>query len=206
MDVTPTTSQAPLRVCVFCAASDDIDAEHIALAAEVGTAIGRRGWTLITGGGSVSMMGAVSRAARAAGGKTVGVIPEALLHHEVADEAADELVVTADMRTRKGEMDRRSDAFLALAGGIGTLEELIEVWVARTLGMHNKPVVVLDPLGHYSALKELVEHMVATSFVRPQALAALEWAASVEEAMTAVTLTSGQTFVSSDAELLEFEP
>jgi uncharacterized protein (TIGR00730 family) len=206
MDVTPTTAQPPFSVCVFCAASDDIDAEHIALAAEVGTAIGRRGWTLITGGGSVSMMGAVSRAARAAGGKTVGVIPEALLHHEVADEAADELVVTADMRTRKGEMDRRSDAFLALAGGIGTLEELIEVWVARTLGMHNKPVVVLDPLGHYSALKELVEHMVATSFVRPQALAALEWAASVEEAMTAVTLTSGQTFVSNDAELLEFEP
>jgi uncharacterized protein (TIGR00730 family) len=204
--VNGEASPGALSVCVFCAASDDIEDQHIALATEVGTAIGRRGWTLVTGGGSVSMMGAVARAARAAGGRTVGVIPEALLHHEVADEAADELVVTPDMRTRKGEMDRRSDAFLALAGGIGTLEELIEVWVARTLGMHSKPVVVLDPSGHYAALKELVEHMVSTSFVRPQALAALEWAASVEDAMSAVERTSDQMFVSNDAELLEFEP
>jgi uncharacterized protein (TIGR00730 family) len=206
MVVSDDVSADALSVCVFCAASDDIDPQHMVLATEVGTAIGRRGWTLVTGGGSVSMMGAVSRATRAAGGRTIGVIPEALLHHEVADEAADELVVTADMRTRKGEMDRRSDAFLALAGGIGTLEELIEVWVGRTLGMHNKPVVVLDPSGHYAALKELVEHMVSTSFVRPQALAALDWAASVEDAMSAVERTSDQMFVSNDAELLEFEP
>jgi uncharacterized protein (TIGR00730 family) len=206
MGLNPPAIQSPFSVCVFCAASDDIEAHHLEVAAQVGTAIGERGWTLITGGGSVSMMGAVARATRAAGGRTVGVIPEALLHHEVADEGADELVVTPDMRSRKGEMDRRSDAFLALAGGIGTLEELIEVWVARTLGMHNKPVVVFDPSGHYAALRELTEHMVATSFVRPQALAALEWATSVEDAMSALARTTDQTFVSNDAELLEFEP
>ena len=87
------------------------------------------------------MMGAVARAARAGGAHTVGVIPEALLDMEVGDRDADELLVVDDMRTRKGLMDDRADAFLALPGGLGTLEELVEVWVARSLGLHAKPVV-----------------------------------------------------------------
>lgn len=204
------TPEAPLTpdisVCVFCASSAAIEDHHLDLATRVGEAMGARGWTVVTGGGSVSMMGAVSRAARRSGGRTVGVIPEGLLHHEVADEEADELVVTPDMRTRKGEMDRRSDAFLALAGGIGTLEELIEVWVARTLGMHDKPVIVLDPSGHYAALRDLVEHMVTTSFVHAKALTAITWATTVDEALAAVTKPVTQKYKADDAELLEFEP
>src|SRR3954462_12706515 len=127
-------------VCVFCASSERIPQRYVDLAADVGTELARRGHSLVTGGGSVSCMGAVARAARAGGAWTVGVIPRALLAMEVADTEADELVVTETMRERKAEMERRADAFLTLPGGIGTLEELFEIWVARTLGMHDKPL------------------------------------------------------------------
>src|SRR5215212_8611841 len=121
-------------ICVFCSSSERIHRRYLDLAAEVGSELARRGHALVSGGGSVSCMGAVARAARAGGAYTTGVIPRALLDKEVADGEADELVVTDTMRERKAEMDRRADAFLALPGGIGTLEELIEIWVARTLG------------------------------------------------------------------------
>ena len=114
----------------------------------------------MSGAGSISMMGEVGRAARAAGGHTVGVIPDALVAMEVADHDSDEFIVTRDMRQRKGIMDERSDAFLALPGGIGTLEELVEVWTARSLNMHHKPVVVLDPWGDYDHLHALLDHWV----------------------------------------------
>ena len=113
----------------------------------VGAAIAERGWTLVSGGGNVSAMGALASAARARGGRTVGVIPKALVHREVADVEADELIVTDTMRERKQMMEDRADAFIALPGGIGTLEELFEAWTAGYLGMHDKPVVMLDPSG-----------------------------------------------------------
>lgn len=134
-------------ICVYCSSSEFIDLAYVELAAAVGSEIARRGHGLVSGGGSVSCMGAVARAARAGGAYTVGVIPDALRLREVADVDADELVVTSDMRTRKAEMDRRADGFLVLPGGLGTLEELLEIWTSRTLGMHTKPVVVLDPGG-----------------------------------------------------------
>jgi uncharacterized protein (TIGR00730 family) len=171
-----------LAVCVFCASSERIDAAHAALAREVGGQIAGRGWSLVSGGGSVGMMGAVARAVRAGGGHTVGVIPRALVDAEVADHGADELVVTDDMRQRKGVMDRRSDAFLTLPGGIGTLEELLEIWVARSLGMHAKPVVVLDPTGVFAPLRAQVGALVEAGFVRVEAAEAVVWAASVDEA------------------------
>lgn len=146
----------------------------------------RRGWTLVSGGGSVSCMGELARAARAGGARTVGIVPRALVDLEVADHDADELVVTDDMRARKSEMDRRSDAFLALPGGIGTLEELLEVWVSRTLGLHAKPVVGLDPDGVYAPLREQIDRLVAEGFVRAQARDALRWTTDVREALDAV--------------------
>ena len=200
------TAAGAWSVCVFCASSEAIDPVHLETAAAVGRAIGDRGWTLVTGGGSVSMMGAVAAGARETGGRTVGVIPEALLHHEVADEAADELVVTVDMRTRKGEMDRRSDAFLVLAGGIGTLEEMVEIWVARTLRMTDKPLVVLDPQDHYRHLRALGEHFVTEGFVRRQALEAVAWTTDVPSAMAALAAPAQMPGEVSDAELLEFDP
>ena len=174
-------------VCVFCASSTRIDDRYPALAAELGHALGQRGITLVSGGGSVSMMGAVARAARAAGGHTVGVIPRALLELEVADHDADELIVTADMRDRKGVMDARADGFIVLPGGIGTLEEFTEVWTAFTLGMHTKPVVVLDPWGDYAHLRALIEHLVAQGFVRRAAADVVHWTTTVEQALAALT-------------------
>ena len=169
-------------VCVYCASSTRIASSYVELAAEVGTVLARRGHSLVSGGGDLSCMGAVARAARAGGARTVGVIPQALLELEVGDQAADELLVVDDMRTRKGLMDSRSDAFLTLPGGLGTLEELTEVWVARFLGMHVKPVVALDLDGLYAPLRAQVALMVERGFVRPQAAATLQWASSVEDA------------------------
>ena len=173
-------------VCVFCASSLHIDARYLDLAADVGTAIADRGWDLVSGAGSISMMGAVARAARAAGGHTIGVIPDALVQREVADHDSDELLVTRDMRQRKGLMDERSDAFLALPGGIGTLEELVEVWTARSLNMHHKPVVVLDPWGDYDHLHALLDHWQDRGFVRSEAVAHVHWAQDIADALDAI--------------------
>jgi uncharacterized protein (TIGR00730 family) len=127
-------------------------------------------------------MGAVARAARAGGARTVGVIPESLVSAEVADVDSDELLVTPDMRSRKAEMDRRSDAFLVLPGGLGTLEELFEIWSTRVLGMHKKPLVILDPYGLYDPLRELMTHLVEQDFARPKVFDAVGWTASIPEA------------------------
>src|SRR3954466_8470471 len=173
-------------VCVFCASSERIDDRYLALAAEVGTELARRGHRLVTGGGSVSCMGAVARAARAGGAHTVGIIPDALRAWEVADEGADELIVTVDMRTRKGEMDSRADAFLTLPGGLGTLEELLEIWVARTLRMHDKPLVVLDPDGIFAPLREQVDLLIHKGFARRAVQDAIVWAETVAAGLAAL--------------------
>ncbi|HEX2314862.1 MAG TPA: TIGR00730 family Rossman fold protein [Thermomonospora sp.] len=171
-----------LAVCVFCASSSRIDPAYVELAAETGAELARRGHSLVSGGAQVSCMGAVARAARAGGARTVGVIPEALVSVEISDEDNDELVVTPDMRSRKAEMDRRSDAFLVLPGGIGTLEELFEIWTARVLGMHDKPLVILDPTGVYEPLRELMTSLADQGFARPKIFDAVGWTASVSEA------------------------
>lgn len=169
-------------ICVFCSSSEDIDSSFVDLAAAVGAEIGRRGHTLVSGGGRVSMMGAVARATRHAGGRTIGVIPAALRSLEVADELADELVVTATMRERKAEMEGRADGFLALPGGIGTLEELLEIWVARSLGFHSKPVVVLDPQGVFAPLRHQVALLHESGFLKSAALECCVFVSSAVEA------------------------
>jgi uncharacterized protein (TIGR00730 family) len=196
-------------ICVFCASSERIPKRYVDLAADVGTELARRGHTLVSGGGSVSCMGAVARAARAGGAHTVGVIPEGLLQWEVADEGADELVVTPDMRARKGEMDRRADAFLTLPGGIGTLEELLEIWTGRVLGMHDKPVVVLDPDGVFAPLRQQVDDLIATGFARESVYQAITWATDLQVAFDAVEreLARGDTVPPPEPEeVLEGEP
>ena len=174
------------RICVFCSSSERIHPAHIELATELGAELARRGHDLVSGGGRVSMMGAVARAVRGGGRHTLGVIPHALVGLEVADEDADELVVTPDMRERKGRMDAAADAFVALPGGLGTLEELLEVWVAGTLGLHDKPVVILDPTGVYGGLRDLVDKLLVQGFVRPGAEQLAVWTSSVPEALDAV--------------------
>ncbi|MEU7988551.1 TIGR00730 family Rossman fold protein [Streptosporangium canum] len=169
-------------ICVFLASSQKIDNKYLALAEEVGAELARRGHTLVSGGAKVSCMGAVARAVRAGGARTIGVIPQALVDIEVSDEESDELIVTTDMRERKGVMDARSDAFLVLPGGIGTLEELFEIWTSRTIGLHDKPLVLLDPWGVYAPLRTLVEGMHEQGFTRPDVFDAISWTTTVEEA------------------------
>ena len=195
-------------ICVYCSSSSRIDQSYVDLAAEVGTEIAKRGHSLVSGGGDLSCMGAVARAARAGGAWTVGVIPAALLELEVGDVDADELLVVDDRRTRKGLMDSRSDAFLTIPGGLGTLEELLEVWVARFLGMHVKPVVVLDIDGLYDPLRAQLALMVERGFVRDQAANALTWTTSVTEALDAVEaeLAAPYRIVPRVDEELESEP
>jgi uncharacterized protein (TIGR00730 family) len=199
------------RICVFCSSAERIHPAYLELAAELGTELARRGHDVVSGGGRVSMMGALARAVRAGGRHTLGVIPAALTGLEVADDDADELVVTADMRERKGRMDAAADAFLALPGGLGTLEELLEVWVAGTLGMHDKPVVVLDPTGVFAALRDLVDRLLVQGFIRPGAEEVAVWTSTVPAALDAVEAGLARTQaepapVEVAEELLESEP
>lgn len=174
-----------MRVCVYCASTDGIDPRHTELAAAVGAGVAERGWELVSGGGKRSMMGAVATAARAGGARTTGVIPRSLVDLEWADDDADELLVVDTMRERKALMEERADAFLALPGGIGTLEELFEVWTSGYLNMHGKPVVVLDPDGHYAGLLRWVRGLAEQGFVRPEAMARLVVTTDVGAALDA---------------------
>ncbi len=156
-------------VCVYCAAVPT-HPELLELAAELGEAIADRGWTLVWGGGNVSAMGAVATAARARGGRTVGVIPKKLMRREIADTNADELIVTDTMRERKQVMEDRADAFIVLPGGVGTLDELLDAWTAGYLGMHGKPIVMLDRWGHYDGLLAWLNGLVDTGYIAQVAM------------------------------------
>lgn len=179
-----TDSDHEWAVCVYCA-SGPRHPELLELADRVGAAIAARGWTLVSGGGNVSAMGAVANGARAHAGKTVGVIPKALVHRELADVDADELVVTETMRERKQVMEDRADAFIALPGGIGTLEEFFEAWTAGYLGMHDKPVVMLDPFGHYDGLLAWLRGLIDSGYVAQSALDRLVVVDDIDDALAA---------------------
>ncbi|MDI5942744.1 TIGR00730 family Rossman fold protein, partial [Micromonospora sp. DH15] len=152
-------------ICVFCASSRTLDQRWLDLAAETGREIARRGHTLVSGGGCVGMMGAVVDGARSAGGRTVGVIPQSLVDLEVADLASDELLVTASMADRKTLMIEKSDAFLTLPGGLGTLDELFEVWTTATLALHTKPMVLVDADGFYRPLLDWLTTLTDRHFL-----------------------------------------
>jgi hypothetical protein len=173
-------------VCVFCASSERIDPRYVLLAEQVGARLARGGHTLVSGGARVSMMGAVARAARAGGARTVGMMPQALIDVEIGDTESDELVIVDTMRERKRLMDERADMFVALPGGIGTLEELFEVWTAGSIGMHGKPVFVLDPEGFYRPLWTYLLALVDAGFVRQAALDYVHRVTTVDELFGAI--------------------
>ncbi|HEX6872342.1 MAG TPA: TIGR00730 family Rossman fold protein [Micromonosporaceae bacterium] len=173
-------------ICVFCASSTRLEPRWLDLAWQLGKAIAERGHELVSGGGSVGMMGALAEGARAGGGHTVGVIPQSLVDLEVADHDADELVVTDGMAARKIVMIERADAFLTLPGGLGTLDELFEVWTTATLGLHIKPLVLLDTDGFYAGLVDWLKGLVGQGFVRPEGFDLLYVAQRVDEALDVV--------------------
>jgi uncharacterized protein (TIGR00730 family) len=154
-------------ICVFCGSSPGARPVYREVARRVGSAIAREGLGLVYGGGRVGLMGAVADPVLAGGGPVVGVIPEPLALKEVAHDGVTELIVVPGMHERKALMAARADAFLALPGGIGTFEELFEIWTWAALGLHNRPIGLLDIDGYYEPLVRLLDHAVAERFIRP---------------------------------------
>ena len=153
-------------LCVYCGSANGNDPAYLALARDFGTELARRGITLVYGGGKVGLMGTAADAVLAAGGKVVGVIPRQLVEKEVAHTGLTELVVVETMHQRKTRMYELSDAFVALPGGFGTLDEMFEMLTWAQLGLHRYPCAFLDVLGYYAGLKALVDHMVDQGFVQ----------------------------------------
>jgi len=174
-----------MRIAVFCSSSPTIDNKYVELAYELGQGIATSSNELVTGGGHISMMGAVSRGARDAKGKTVGVIPQALVDIEFADHDNDELHIVETMGQRKHMITDISDAFITLPGGAGTLEEFFEIWVGHYLKFHTKPVVILDPFGIYAPLHELIVHLEDEKFIKPGMREIVQWTTTVDEALKA---------------------
>jgi uncharacterized protein (TIGR00730 family) len=178
-------------ICVFCSSSTALDQRFLDLAAHTGRELARRGHTLVSGGGRVGMMGAVAEGARAGGARTVGIIPQSLLDLEVADTLADDLFVTASMSARKELMLEKSDAIVTLPGGLGTLDELFEVWTTATLALHRKPIVLLDADGFYAGLISWLDGLTGTAFVRPAAMELVTVVDSVEAAFDTIETALG---------------
>jgi uncharacterized protein (TIGR00730 family) len=152
-------------VCVFCGASTGRDPAHAVFAGEVGEGLARRGIGLVYGGGRVGLMGALADGALRAGGEVHGVIPQALVDRELAHSGVTELHVVDTLHARKARMAELSDAFVALPGGLGTLEELAEVLSWAQLGLHAKPVGLLDPNGYFEPLLAFLDRAVAEGFL-----------------------------------------
>lgn len=155
----------PFTLCVYCGSRHGARASYAAAARTLGRAVGERGWQLVYGGGGVGLMGEVADAALAAGARVIGVIPESLKRREVGHSGLHELHVVPTMHLRKQMMAERASAFVALPGGIGTLEELYEVWTWRQLGYHDKPVGLLNTGGHYDALLAFIGHAAAAGYI-----------------------------------------
>ncbi len=156
-----------MRVCVFCGSSRGSSPAYAAAAAELGAALAAKDVGVVYGGGDVGLMRVVADAALAAGGEVIGVIPEALVAREVAHHGLTELRVTASMHERKALMADLADAFVALPGGLGTFDELCEILTWSQLGLHAKPVVLLDVEGFWTAFLGLLDASVAAGFLRP---------------------------------------
>lgn len=159
-------------VTVFTGSTDGTP-EHREAAAALGRALAERGTGLVYGGGHVGLMGVLADAALTAGGEVVGVIPQHLVDREVAHDRLTRLDVVADMHQRKARMAELADAFVALPGGAGTLEELFEVFTWRQLGLHDKPLALLDPDGFYVPLLAQLDAMTEVGYVSPDRRAAL---------------------------------
>ncbi len=165
--MTSSSTKEIRSVCVFCASSNGVDPIFLEAAKNLGTSIAERGWRLVYGGAEVGLMGAMANAALAAGGKVTGVIPRALVSREIAHRGLTELIETASMHERKAEMAQRADAFLVLPGGLGTLEEVCEILTWRLLGIHDKPLVLIDTAGYWNRFLHLLDGAMEAGFLRP---------------------------------------
>lgn len=161
-------------VAVYCGSRPGTDQAHVAAAKAVGHWIGAHGGQLVYGGGNTGLMGTVAKACAVAGGRVLGVMPQALVDREVANPDCDEWVVVQTMHERKAIMAQRADAFVAMAGGIGTFEELFEIWTWRQLGYHNKPIGLLNINGYYDGLNAFIGTARHSEFMDDRQLALLQ--------------------------------
>jgi uncharacterized protein (TIGR00730 family) len=172
-------------VCVFCGSNGGADPAYLAAAEAVGGGLAQRGIRIVYGGGRVGLMGALADAASAAGGEVVGVMPQALVDREIGHSGIDDLRIVDTMHQRKALMVELADAFIALPGGIGTLEELFEVYTWAQLGIHAKPLALLDVAGYYEPLAAFLDHAVAQRFLRAETRMMLSVADSLEGVLDA---------------------
>ncbi len=163
-------------ICVYCGARPGHDPAHTDTARALGTAIAAQGWRLVYGAGDVGLMGEVARAAQSAGGETFGVIPTHLMNMEVGKTDLTRFVITETMHERKKVMVMNADAIVVLPGGAGTLDEFFEVLTWRQLGLHDKPIVMLDAGGYWQPLRALLDHVVEEGFAAPSLRGLTEWA------------------------------
>ena len=178
-------------ICVFSASSEAVDIAYFDAATMLGRRIAEAGWSMIFGGGTIGLMGATARAVHAEGGRVVGVIPNGLNRPGVAYEAADELIVTKTLRERKAIMDERADAFIALPGGFGTIEEIVEVLALKQLRYHDRPVVFLNTEGFFDRLLDFFEHQVDRQFVKAEHRRLYHVANTTEDAMDHIRKYAG---------------
>jgi len=190
----------PKSLCVYCSSSDRLDPKYFAVAEALGRTLVARDWQLVYGGGNVGLMGRLAKAVKLAGGRVVGVIPEFMKAKELAFDQADELITVLTMRERKMLMETRSDAFVALPGGWGTLEEMMEILTLQQLDVLRKPCVFLNQDGFYDELFRFFDRMVGEQFNKPSNLRLFTVATNVEEVFTQLeafqpTAPEGKWFV-----------
>ena len=174
------------RVCVFAGSSAAVDTKYLQAAGAMGDAIARRGFGMVYGGGAVGLMGTCADAALAAGGQVVGVLPRALARSEVAHPNLTELRIVETLHERKAVMASLSDAFVALPGGCGTLDELFEAITWRQLGLHDKPIGLCDVAGYFASLLRFLHEATAAGFIGPAVLETLVVRPTPDDLLTAL--------------------
>ena len=180
------------RICVFCGSSEGVSGAYSAAASGLGNELARRGLGLVYGGANIGLMGKVAGAALAAGGEVIGVIPKALVTEEQVHSGLTELRIVDSMHARKAEMERLSDGFVALPGGIGTLEEFVEVLTWLQLRFHSKPCGLLNVNDYYEHLVRFLDHTVEQGFLKPKHRADLLIADTPARMVNALSRFSGE--------------
>jgi hypothetical protein len=184
------------NVCVFCASSANIDARYLEAARELGRLLAEGGWRCVNGGGAVGLMGAVTDGALDADGEVTGVIPKFMVDNGWCYDRLEDVIITADMHQRKQMMSEMADAVIALPGGVGTLEELLETLTWRQLGLVKVPVIILNTLGYYDHLLAMLRHAIDEGFMKSSHSALWQVATTPAEAIALLENTSPVEFES----------
>lgn len=177
------TKQLKKWICVFCGSAVGARAEYSAAADELGRAMAERGYGMVFGGGSVGLMGVAADAALAAGGEVVGVIPDLIMDREIGHGSVTELRVVRTMHERKAAMAESADAFIAMPGGFGTMDEFMEIVTWMQLGIHSKPCILMNVAGYYDALLRFIDAAVEEGFIRAENRALVRVARNAAEAL-----------------------